>query len=272
MIFRSLLRDCLVLNWALPVGSLPPLPEPLRYQTHPWNDSPHVFASALLFRHERLRLDPVPLVRVSYPQLSLRLCVMDGDGAPAVLFSTVLVPGWVLPSVRLVAGQPARFARFSYPRPSRTPEAPGWRWQVTQKRSLVVEAAQGSPGMGAGPDLGSWENTTTYFHDRRFGYVLGGGGYRQVVLSPRPSALWPMKAEVDETGLLVECLPDVGAEGWPPLHSAWLCPEIPTVFEMGPVVELGKLRRTTPSVATDPAMFGPKGTGQRRPDPSNTLC
>ena len=126
--------------------------------------------------------------------------------------------------------------------------------------------------MGAGPDLGSWENTTTYFHDRRFGYVLGGGGYRQVVLSPRPSALWPMKAEVDETGLLVECLPDVGAEGWPPLHSAWLCPEIPSVFEMGPVVELGKLRRSTPSVATDPAMFGSKGRVSSGLRSSNTLC
>jgi hypothetical protein len=264
MIFRSLLRDCLVLNWALPLSSLPPLPEPLRYQIHPWNDGPHVFASALLFRHERLRLDPVPLVRISYPQLSLRLCVLDGDGAPAVLFRSILVPGWVLPSVRLVAGQPARLARFSYPRPSKTPEAAGWRWQVTQKRSLVVEAAQGSPGVGTGPDLGSWENTTGYFHDRRSGYVLGGGGFRQVVLSPRPTALWPMKAEVDETGLLVECLPDIGTNDWPPLHSAWLCPEIASVFEMGPVVELGKLRRTTPSVATDPAMFGSQSGDQMR--------
>lgn len=267
MIFRTVLRDCLVLNWALPLGSLPPLPEPLRYQIHPCNDGPHVIASALLFRHERLRLDSVPLVRLSYPQLSLRLCVLDGDGAPAVLFRSILVPGWVLPTVRLVAGQPAQLARFSYPRPSKTPEAPGWRWQVKQRRGLAVEAAQGSPGVGPGPDLGSWEHTTAYIHDRRTGYVLVGGGFRRVVLSPRPSALWPMRAEVEETGLLVECLPDVGAGTWPALHSAWLCPEIQSVFEMGSVVELGKLRRTTPSVAADPAMFSSKQRLRRRSAP-----
>ncbi|TNF82127.1 MAG: hypothetical protein EP299_01690 [Acidobacteria bacterium] len=138
---------------------------------------------------------------------------------------------------------------------------------MKQRRGLAVEAAQGSPGVGPGPDLGSWEHTTAYIHDRRTGYVLVGGGFRRVVLSPRPSALWPMRAEVEETGLLVECLPDVGAGTWPALHSAWLCPEIQSVFEMGSVVELGKLRRTTPSVAADPAMFSSKQRLRRRSAP-----
>lgn len=255
MIFRSLLRDCLVLNWAVPQDSLPALQEPLRYQVHPWNDRPHVFASALLFHHERLRLDSVPLVRVSYPQLSLRLCVLDGEGEPAVLFHGILVPGWVLPSARLIAGQPARFARFSYPRPSRSPQAPGWRWRVVQKKSLIVEAGPGSPAVGVGPDLGSWEETTAYFHGRRRGYLLSSFGFRQIVLSRRPAALWPMKVELRDAGLLSGSLLDVDCESWPPLHSAWLCPEIPSVLEMGRTVEVGKLSRRAPTVAADPAMF-----------------
>jgi hypothetical protein len=76
-----------------------------------------------------------------------------------------------------------------------------------------------------------------------------------------------MKVELGETGLLVECLPEVDARDWPPLHSAWLCPEISSVFEMRPAVELGKLRRTTPSVATDPAMFVSKQTIRRQSVP-----
>ena len=39
-------------------------------------------------------------------------------------------------------------------------------------------------------------------------------------------------------GLLARCLPLAGGGGWPPLHSAWLCPEVPLVFEFGTAREL----------------------------------
>jgi hypothetical protein len=80
MLLRTLIRDCLYLNWALPVSSLPELPEPLRYESHPFQEEPHAFASALLFRNERLHLAAMPFLRLTYPQFNLRLYVLDGEG------------------------------------------------------------------------------------------------------------------------------------------------------------------------------------------------
>ena len=234
---------------------MPPIPEPLRYQVHQWNDESYVVATALLFRQERLQIDRVPFLRVSYPQFSLRLCTLDADSVPSVLFLSVLVPGWVLPTARLVAKQPAFSARLRYPNPSRTPDADGWRWQVRHRGTLSVAARQGSPLLAQSPSIGSWHEMTNYVHQRPRGYVLGPSGLRQVELSRQPSAFWPVDVELEEKGLLSACLPKVEADEWSRMQSAWLCPEIPFVFEIGPAVELAKLRRSTAPVAADPAMF-----------------
>jgi len=45
---RSVLHDCLFLNWALPVEQLAPPPSPLRYQPHLFEGRSHTFASLLL--------------------------------------------------------------------------------------------------------------------------------------------------------------------------------------------------------------------------------
>src|SRR5260370_31104094 len=97
MKLRTVVRDCLFLNWALPADALPEPPAPLRYQRHAWQGSDHVFASALLFHHDAVRWSAFPLLRVGYPQLNIRLYVLDGAGAPSAPFLPVLMPPGLAP-------------------------------------------------------------------------------------------------------------------------------------------------------------------------------
>ena len=254
MILQTVVRDCLYLNWALPVSSVPPAPAPLRYDMHRWQDGEVVFVSALLFRQDRLHLPRIPLVRLSYPQFNLRLYVIDDDGVPAVLFRAMLVPAWVVPSMRVVADQPAQSGQFDYPRPSRTPADEEWRWQVRRGGELRVVARQQTPCPGYGPSLGSWERLTRFFNQRRRGYFEGPAGLKRVDASHEASAFWPLEAEVEADSLLDSCLPLADAV-WPPPHSAFLCPEIPFVFELGEADDRA-VSHAPPPVAADPATFG----------------
>ena len=65
-----------------------------------------------------------------------------------------------------------------------------------------------------------------------------GPGLRRIDTEHAAVAVWPLTAEVTDASLLEAALPLSGGDGagplpWPPLHSAWLCPEIPFVFELG---------------------------------------
>lgn len=247
MILRSVVRDCLFLNWALPVEALPEPPCPLRYQVHSWQGRDYVFASALLFFNEEFRLPLLPLIRLSYPQFNFRFCTLDGDGVPSVLFHTILVPLWVVPGARLVAKQPAARARFRYPRPSRRPPARPWRWTVISQEALEVSAQEESPGVGPGPRFPSWEETVEYMRQRPRGYAQGPWGLRKIETSHPAVDIWPLRAQVEKADLLLRTLP--GLPSWPELHSAWLCPEIPFVFELAraprPVLAKGVPRPVT---------------------------
>lgn len=247
MKLRTLVRDGLYLNWALPAEALPPPPPPLVYEVHADGGRDWVFASVLLFRQEGLHLPALPLLRLSHPQANLRLYILDGDGVPSVLFRRMLVPAWVSPAARLLGRQPARSARFDFPRPSDHPDADEWRWRVHAGATLSVTARRGAPGTGAGPRLGSWEATVRYFRDRRRGYAEVGTRLRRIDTEHPPVTVWPLVAEVDDASLLERALPLAGARDedggagprpWPPLHSVWLCPEIPFVFELGTAARL----------------------------------
>lgn len=241
MALRTTVRDCLYLNWAVPSPALPPLPEPLRHELHPADDREWGFASALLFFHDRLRFQSLPFVRLSYPQVNLRLNVLDGDGVPAVYFRRMLVPFWVVAPARLVGGVPARSADLELARPSRDPEVGEWTWRVGRPGHggrLVVHARRGAPRPGAGPELGSWDDTVRFFRDRGRGYHRGPLGQTDLqridTRQPR-EPVWPLQVEVEGVELVARSLglATDGCRREPvlQLHSSWLSPEMPLLFE-----------------------------------------
>lgn len=244
MKLRTQVRDELFLNWALPVAALPPAPEPLRYQVHEHEGGEVVFASLVLFRQQGLHLAGLPLLRVSYPQLNFRLYILDGERVPAVLLRRMLAPAWVTPAARFLARQPTMAAVFRYPRPSAEPTAEAWRWEVRQGSSLAVTVRRGAPGgnpaAGSGPRLGDWAATVRYIGGRQRGYAEVGRSLRRIEAEHPSPAVWPVAAEVEDASWLESCLP----LAWPPLHSAWLCPQIPVVFELhkAPAIALGSGR------------------------------
>ena len=232
MTVRTLVRDCLFLNWALPADGLPEPPSPLRYELHSWQGRDFVFASAVLFHQQGVHMSALPLFRVSYPQLNLRLCVLDDEGIPSVLFRAMLMPAWMMPGVWLVAPLPARSARLDFPRPTRTVEEGRWRWSAERGSTLAVEASLDSPAVGEGPRFNGWESTLRYFRERPRGYAEVGGSLRRIETEQPAPAVWPVKARVLDDRLLAALLPLDGAP-WPALHSSWLVPEIPVVFDLG---------------------------------------
>jgi uncharacterized protein DUF2071 len=235
---RTTVRDCLYLNWAFPAEALPPPPAPLRYQRHPWQGRDYVFASALLFHQDALHLTALPSLKFGYPQLNVRLYVLDDEGVPSALFRRMLMPGWVAPGVRLITHQPAARARLRFPHPSRNGGGP-WRWSAERRGSLEVRAWMGSPAVGEGPRLGSWEDSVRYFQERPRGYALASDELQRISTADHPAVTtWPMRAEVEGDGLLPRLLDLSPGTCLPGLHSAWLCPEIPIVFELGFVLRV----------------------------------
>jgi len=242
MMLEMTVRDCLYLNWALPADALPTPVPPLRYQVHSWQGRDYTFASALLFHQDAVHLSALPLLRFGYPQLNLRLHVLDDAGVPSVLFHRMLMPPWVVPGVRLITHQPAASARLDFPRPSRALGDGPWLWKVERGGALEVRAWQDSPRIGEGPRIGSWEQTVRYFYDRPRGYAESAGALHKIDAHHPVADVWPLRVELSGEDLLGRLLPlgrdGNGAVPWPALHSAWLCPEIPFVFELGHVREV----------------------------------
>ncbi len=231
---RAVLEDCLYLNWALPRAGLPEPPSPLRYDVLESESGEVVFASGILCRHRRARFRFLPLARVSYPQFQLQLCTLDGDGAPSVWIRSILLPAWVTPGARWIADQPARTADFSYPR-SVSAATGRCVWKVSRGATLTVEAEPGSPSLGDGPALGSWERTVSYLGRRPAAYATGARGLHHLLFEPATDNVVPMTATVRRNDLLGKCL-SMGngagrvGEDWPELHSAWLCPPMAASF------------------------------------------
>ena len=227
MRLQSHIRHCLYLNWALPVDALPALPAPLRYQTCDHEGESFAFVSALFFRHDEARFASLPLLRMSFPQLNLRLCVLDDDDVPAVYFQRLFVPGWALLPIRLLTRQPATSARFRYPDPS---SLGPWEWSVHSDVAARCRAELGPPELPAGPSLGSWEATVAFLRHRNRGYVVSSGDLQALRTEQPTVEVVPVRAELLENDLLVNAFPEVV---WPPLHCAFLCPEIPLLLELG---------------------------------------
>lgn len=249
-------RDCLYVNWAVPRDSVPEPPRPLRYEVHEADGEEYVFASALLFRFQGLHNRSLPFLRISYPQLSLRLYVTGADGTPAVLFVRVVVPYWVVPVSRLLGRQPAHGGFFSYPEPSDDAAASAgfddgapagngqglggnadddgqWVWRLHRRGRLEVRGKIASPRLGPGPDLGGWQRTVDYVRRRPVGYVHWDGRLRSLKKSHGTVPVWPLAVELGEVDVLRTAFPGVDPAVWKTPHSSWLCPEIPFTFEVG---------------------------------------
>jgi hypothetical protein len=216
-----------------------------------------VLASILMFRHEEVHAEALPAVKLSFPQLNFRLYVLDSEDAPAVLFTAILVPSWIVPTAVLVGGQPARSARFEHKgEPGSTTGS--WEWQVLAqaRRSpggdggcwgslaqggssgsgharacLHCVATLGSPQMGAGPQIGSWQQVVDYVRLRNRGYALSRGVLRRIETEQPAVAVSPVTVDLRDAGLPRALL---GAPDWPELHSAWVCPEMRMRFDLAP--------------------------------------
>ncbi len=232
MQLRTKALDCLYLNWALPRAAAPALPEPLRYEVHEHEGAEYVFVSALLFRLTGLRFETLPFLRLSYPQMNCRVYVLDEDSVPSVLFRRTLVPSWIVPVSRLLGRQPASAASFSFPEPSNGSHSDAWRWSIHRRKRFEVAGTVGSPRLGPGPNLGSWETTLDYFRQRPRAYVVWNGKLRPIATSRPAAEVWPLRVEVGAADLVAECFAEVDAEVWQEPHSAWLCPEIPFRFAL----------------------------------------
>jgi hypothetical protein len=221
MIFRTHVRDCLYLNWALPAEKLPAPPDPLRYDLRKQDGREVVFASALFFRQDGLQFSSILLPRVDAPQCQVHLCTLDGDGVPSVLIRAVFVPSWFAPGARWVTRQPACAARLVYPASTATLDT--WRWEVHRGSRLVVEAEIGAPVTAPGSDLGSWDQTVSFFRRRGLGFTETLRGLRRLEIETSNAEVTPIRATVADDGLLRKQLPEVGSSALLEIHSAWLC-------------------------------------------------
>ena len=232
---QTVVRDCLFLNWALRPEDLPKPPEPLRYEVLTGPQGDFVFVSAVLFRQEGMHFSNLPLPRLSYPQCNVRAYVLDGDGLPAVWFWREWVPLWVVPGARLIANQPATAATFDYPQPSKDPAAERWAWRVEAGSVLAATAERGAGVIGEGPAFASWNALVDCLRQRSRGYVSSNSVLQRIAAAHPAVPVWPMRAEVQEAALIAASAPGGEALVLPRLHSAFLCPELPIVFELAPV-------------------------------------
>ncbi|MEM7049023.1 MAG: DUF2071 domain-containing protein [Acidobacteriota bacterium] len=241
MKLQTLLRDALFVNWALPCDKLPELPAPLRYQRHREGKDDRVLASVLLSRQMGLQFS-LPFFRLSYPQLHLRFSVFDAQGDPAFYVASLLVPAWVAPATAMLARQRSMGARFRFPATARLRSDERWRWSVRNGSAFEVEGRFGAP---TATDLGGWDDTVAYVMERPRSYIPVGHRLRRIDSEPVQIEPRPITAEILDLSLLVAL--EEAFDGTP-VHSAWLCPSLPMVFELG-AVPTPKLRTALPQTA-----------------------
>ena len=98
---------------------------------------------------------------------------------------------------------------------------------------LDVSVSAGAAAAGDGPVLGDWAQTVTYFQRRKRWYFSSPGGLKRIEVTSRDVQAIPIATEVENDSLLLSCLTGSTDGRWPGLHSCWLSPEVPFVFEIG---------------------------------------
>lgn len=232
MIFRAEIRDCLFLNWALPLSAAPEPPEALRYDIREGTAGPFVFASTLLCRQGRIEVESLPVPWIDAPVAQIHFCTLDEDGVPSVLIRAVMVPRWLAAGAHWVVRQPAKAARMTFPH--RVEGSTEWRWEVERGGRLVVNGSLEAPHPGSGPQIGSWEETVAYFRRRAVGYFESFGTLRRLELRRSRSEVTPVRAEIVEDGLVFRCLGGEASKTPASLHSAWLSSAMSVAYESSP--------------------------------------
>ena len=137
----------------------------------------------------------------------------------------------------LVGGQPARAARFEH-RGEPGSESGSWQWRVLAsaggdagRAGLHCVATLGSPKVGKGPQIGTWQQTVDYVRLRNRGYALSRGGLKRIETEQPAVAVVPVDVDLRDAELARTMF---GAPSWPELHSAWVCPEMRMRFDLAP--------------------------------------
>jgi hypothetical protein len=225
VIYETSLADALFVNWAVPAGSLPSPPDPLRLERLVDGGVESEFVTVVLFRQRGLRLAAMPWPRLSFLQCNLRIPVRDGDGAAAVWLLKELVPAWVVPLARGLGRQPVSAAIFDL---RSSPGGGEWRWTIHAGRALALTARPGAPA-ATRPRVGDWAETVGFFRDRPRAYV--GGPERRRIETAHPSLEGvPMAVEPAVTDWLATHLPAVDPAAWRAPHSAFLVPAARLTF------------------------------------------
>ncbi len=178
MFLRTIVRDCLFLNWAFPQRAC-------RRRRHHCATRPTATAARTGFSSR-----PCSFAR---PASTCRTCrcrrcpirssicalyVLDRDGVASVLFWRMLVPAWVVPGARLVGRQPARRRSLRLSPAPASPIRPARRWRVRAGAELDVLARPGMPALGEGPCLANWNALVDTLRQRPRGYGWSGGRLR----------------------------------------------------------------------------------------------
>jgi hypothetical protein len=214
--FQTSLAEALFVNWAVPPDALPSPPPSLTLERTVSEGEAYAFVTLVVFRQHGLHVAALPWPRLSFPQCGLRLPVRDRDGIAAAWLLRELVPAWVVPLARGLAGQPASAAIFGG-----GVNASGARsWNVYAGLPLVLAARPSAPAVSE-PRLGSWLETVAFFRERPRGYVVGRRLRRVQASHPRADAT-PVAVDVERDDWLAAALPGVVRETWKRPHSAFV--------------------------------------------------
>ncbi len=204
--------------------------------------------TATFFRQGGLRFRFLPFPRFSYPQLSIRFYVLDGDGVPSVWYYRLLTPPWTVPLSRLAGIHTTRAALLQFPSENTDCRGEG-HWCARRTRCLDLVGSLGQHRIGD-PNLGSFEGTTSYFLRRNRGYSGENGAVRRLDISAPTAGLNPWTVEVHKDDLLTGWFPSQNGNPWPKVHSAWCCSDRPLIMSL--VKDgLKRAREGTPAVGCE---------------------
>lgn len=229
MLFSTVLEDALYLSWAVPFEAVPSPPAPLRLERFPGPEGDRALITLVLFRQAGIRAEALGWPRLSYPQVNLRLAVLDEEAIASVLLLRELVPAWVVPIARTAGGQPASAALFGFPAPAPAGLLEPRTWSFAAGTRFEVRAQAGAPPAGGAV---SFPSAVGRVRDRPRAYLPAGGRLRRIEREHAPAEAVPAAAEVVRSEWLSARLPGVDPGCWSQLWSAFLVPTARLRFEL----------------------------------------